>query len=505
MVVTRITQGANSPFARPLALAERIILVSNRGPIAHTLDESGRIRRTDADGGVAIALASVARSHPVTWIAGACSVADRSVAIGGRPLAIGEDSYVRLVNVPEDVYEAYYSCFCNPVLWFAQHGLAARLRERGSEVTRAWLNGYLPANELFAAAVLEELGGGRETTPVMLHDYHLYVAPRLIRDAQPRAVLQQFVHIPWPDPEAWRILPEGIVRRICDGLLGNDSLVFQTEASVDAFMATCAAYLGENAEVQRDRGKVTFKGRTTSIWSNPISVDTSELRSFAASPAVERYMGALATLEKTIVRVDRLDPSKNVDTGFEAYARLLQRRPDLHRRVAFHAYLVPSRTGIPEYDDYTRAVFAKIDEVNSRFGDKAWQPIVAYYQQNRAEAFAGLQSYDVLLVNSLADGMNLVSKEGPVVNRRNGVLVLSTAAGSYAELRHGALCVEPDDVEATSHALEAGLDMQPAARAQRAAHLRSAIDYHQLSDWLRHQANDLAATQYLRQAGREVF
>ncbi|HLF79475.1 MAG TPA: trehalose-6-phosphate synthase, partial [Dehalococcoidia bacterium] len=386
---------------------------------------------------------------------------------------------------------------CNPLLWFVQHGMAANLLER--DIEAAWLDGYVAANRLFADAVIEELRKFQRA-PVMLHDYHLYLAPRLIRDARPKAVLQQFVHIPWPEPQTWQVLPDEMVRDLCDGLLGNDSVVFQTEASVEAFMATCRAYLPD-AEVCESRGKVMYRGHKTSIWANPISVDVGELRSLAASSAVQRARAELPTDEsvKTIVRVDRLDPSKNVLRGFEAFDLMLQCRPDLRGNVRFLSYLVPSRTGISEYDEYARAVFDKVEEINARHGTPDWIPINVYYEQNRPQAIAGLQRYDVLLVNSVADGMNLVSKEGPAVNQRNGVLVLSTSAGSYGELRHGALCVEPRDICGTADALASALDMPEQERALRASYLLHAVEHHQLRDWLRHQTSDLSVIRYLRE------
>ncbi len=498
-MVTRPTQSPRTTSPIRQAATDRLILVSNRGPVTHQLQDSGRIRRKDADGGVAVALASVARTQPVTWIAGACTLADRVVALTGSRVRIGGDSYVKLVNLPEDVYSSFYQSFCNPVLWFVQHGIASHLRSESRDTEAAWEGGYVPANELFAAAVIEELAEC-ESTPVMLHDYHLYLTPRMIRDARPRAVLQMFVHIPWPQPEVWQALPVEIVAELCDGLLGNDSVVFQTEDSVEAFMATCRAYL-PGAEVCERSGKIEYRGHVTSVWANPISVDIRELRDLAASADVESCREELVTRrgEKTIVRVDRLDPSKNVLHGFEAYEYLLERRPDLHGQVRFLSYLVPSRTGIPEYDDNAQAVFDKVEAINARFGRIDWTPISLYYEQNRPQAFAGLELYDVLMVNSIADGMNLVSKEGPVINRRDGVLVLSRTAGSYAELRRGAICIDPFDIEETAAALEAALEMPAEERRRRAALLVDAIESHELRDWLRHQTNDLAATQYVRE------
>jgi len=264
-------------------------------------------------------------------------------------------------------------------------------------------------------------------------------------------------------------------------------------------MATCKTYL-PNADVCASRGKIEYKGRVTAVWANPISVDVNELRDLAASADVELCREELTSSRdiKTIVRVDRLDPSKNVLRGFEAYERLLERRPELLGQVRFLSYLVPSRTGIPEYDDNAQAVFDKVDAINARFGRRDWSPISLYYEQNRPQAFAGLELYDVLIVNSVADGMNLVSKEGPVINQRDGVLVLSRTAGSYDELRSGALCVDPLDIEGTADALSRALDMPASERQRRASMLLDAIESHELRDWLRHQTSDLAATQYVR-------
>jgi trehalose 6-phosphate synthase len=498
-MVARTTAAPHTSTSAAKSIVDRLILVSNRGPVTHQLDESGRIRRMDADGGVAVALASVARSQPVTWIAGACTFADRIVALTGKPVRIGEDSHVKLVNLPEDVYRPFYQSLCNPMLWFVQHGIAAELRAEGHDVVSAWESGYVPANRLFAEAVIEEIGEN-ECAPVMLHDYHLYLVPRMIRDARPHAVLQQFVHIPWPRPEAWRILPDEIVRELCAGLLANDSVVFQTEDSVEAFMATCGVYL-DDAEVFARRGKITYEGQTTSVWANPISVDLQDLQALARSQETQHYFESLsATRQQTIVRVDRLDPSKNVLRGLEAYELLLERRSDLLDHVRFISYLVPSRTGIPEYDDYAAAVFRKADHINSRFATADWNPVTVHYEQNRAQAFAGLRLYDVLMVNSVADGMNLVSKEGPMVNETDGVLILSRTAGSYDELNAGALSVDPLDIVATAGALEAALEMPKDERRRRSALLREAIERHQLRDWLRHQTNDLNATRHVRES-----
>ena len=346
-------------------------MVSNRGPIEHWFDDAGRIRRRDAAGGVATALSSVARQQPVTWIASAGTDADRAIAILGQRSQIGRDSDLRLLDLPAKAYNAYYGTFCNPILWFVQHSIGERLHHEdlATATLDAWDDGYQPINETFAAAVIDEIDGDGSDFQVMLHDYHLYLAPRLIRAAKPRAALQHFIHIPWPGPAAWRQLPDLIVRRLCAGLLANDSVVFQTEASVSNFLATCKQYLSA-AKVMERQGQVEYLGQTTFVWSNPVSLDTSDLMALRAQPIVEQYRRELAARDgmQTIVRVDRLDPSKNIADGFEAYGLMLERNPRLHGKVRFIAHLVPSRENVIEYAAYKRRVFELIDGINRKYG-----------------------------------------------------------------------------------------------------------------------------------------
>jgi trehalose 6-phosphate synthase len=480
----------------------KLIMVSNRGPVEHHFDGAGRIRRHEAAGGVATALGSVARQQPITWIAIAASDADKAVAILDQPVQIGRDSYLRLLDLPEKAFAAYYGSFCNPILWFVQHSIGDQLMCSDLTATAfdAWRDGYLPINEEFAAAVIDEIDGDGSDVQVMLHDYHLYTAPRLIRASRPRAALQHFVHIPWPGPSAWRTLPDSIVRRICAGLLGNDSVVFQTESSVSAFLATCRAYLPE-AKVLERQGEVEYLGHTTFIWSNPVSLDVQEMDTLRSSTMFHDYQDAFRAPEamKTIVRVDRLDPSKNIADGFEAFDLLLERNPALRGHVRFLAFLVPSRESVPEYAAYRQRVFEIIEGINGKYGTDDWTPITVFHEHNRLQALAALSLYDVLLVNSVADGLNLVSKEGPLLNQRDGVLALSTTAGAFEELACGALAVNPFDIVDTSHTLERALAMPAAERSHRQAAMRDAISSHQTCDWLKQQLRDLDISVHMKQ------
>lgn len=472
----------------------RLLLASNRGPIEHGVDATGHLTGRGCAGGVATALACASDGTPVTWIASATSAADRLLADEGA-VKLGDGKLLRLVAPPAKAYDLSYGTFCNRILWFLQHGLWGRLHRSNleKEALYAWECGYLPVNQAFAEAVVDELrrtdGPGR----VMLHDYHLYAAPILIRNLCPRATLQHFIHIPWPSSDAWEKLPRPIAASICQSLLANDSVVFQTETSAYNFLRTCRAFVPD-ADVYFTAGLIAQRGRRTHVWANPISVDVSDLQSRLASPESRAYREKLAGAlsERTIVRVDRLDPSKNVDGGFQAFNLLLQKYPEWRGRVSFLACLVPSRTGVPEYRTYAEKVFGLIEAINSHYGTPSWQPITVYYEHNRLQALVALELYDVLLVDSLSDGMNLVSKEGPVVNQRDGVLVLSTAAGSYDELRDAALAVLPDDIEGTADALAQALSLPGAERRARAHHLRQVILRHQLGDWLRLLMEDFA-------------
>jgi trehalose 6-phosphate synthase len=474
----------------------RLILASNRGPVEHYIDSGGSIERRDSAGGVATALGSLPTDCAVTWIANAASPTERAFARQGTICSLDGKKCLRHVSPPAEAYELYYSMFANPVLWFLQHEMWGRLRRSftGNDLMYGWEEGYVPVNRTFAEAVVDEIDRQASSGHVMLHDYHLYVAPLFIRNLRPSATLQHFVHIPWPGADVWRHLPEPIVESICRGLLACDSIAFQTEEFAENFLMTCAAYL-PGASAGGD-GFVTHEGHRTRVWSNPVSVDIWSLRSQLATPQAQAYRAKLSskTVERTIVRVDRLDPSKNVAAGFRAYGDMLERHPKWRGRVRFLAFLVPSRDTVPEYQEYTNEVLGAIDAVNGRFGSESWTPIELFHEHNRLQALVGLTMYDALLVNSLSDGMNLVSKEGPVLNERNGAVVLSRRAGSYAELRDGALGIEPSDVAATAEALHAALSMPAAERRERSQRLRAAVVRHDLGAWIRKLVHDLAGS-----------
>lgn len=475
----------------------RLVIASNRGPLAYEEDDGGALKCRLGCGGLVTALSTAARLTDVTWVAATMSEADRQVAVSGGPAP--EDSrtagcQVHFVPIDQRAYDLHYNVFSNPILWFIQHSMLDGLRRRNlwNQMEKAWENGYVPVNRAFADAVAEELRRPGSAGVALLQDYHLYLTGRYVRDRVPEAVLQHFIHVPWPEPSAWLEVPWHITEAICDGLLANDVIRFQTQTSVHNFLLTCFDY-ASGAFIDFEKAIVSYRGRRVRVRSGAISVDPEHLQRQAASPETQGYLKKLEPLvgERTIVRVDRMDPSKNVLGGFQAFDLLLRRHPELQGQVKFLAFLVPSRTGIPEYRRYTDKVFRLIDRINARYGDGHWRPIEVFYENNFHQALAGMSLYDVLLVNPLADGMNLVAKEGPVVNRRDGVLVLSTGAGAFAELGEAALAVTPQDVKGTAEALWQALAMPPSERRRRASLLRATIAERNLLTWMREQLEEL--------------
>ncbi|MGD0765114.1 MAG: trehalose-6-phosphate synthase [Dehalococcoidia bacterium] len=494
---------------QPGRLSHPLIVVSNRGPFEHHRDGDGKLMRCPTGGGVATALSSLLSHRALTWIAGPVSETDRElVSQGFDSTPLDSRHRLRFASAGAGSYDLFYGTFANPILWFLQHSLWDRLERPNlqQEIVRSWENGYLPVNEAFADAVAGEIERVGGAPYVMLHDYHLYVAPLFIRDRHPDVLLQHFTHIPWPGPEAWSKLPESIVELICEGLLANDSVSFQTEESKQNFSLTCLAFL-PGVSVNLDGSEIAYRGRSARVSANPISVDPFGLRRLLASPEVGAYRQAIRNGGgmKTIVRVDRLDPSKNEVGGFQAFDLLLTQHPEWIERVRLLAFLVPSRSGIPEYRHYKDEVFALIDSINGRYATAHWRPITVFYEENRPQAFAALADYDTLLVNSLADGMNLVAKEGPVLNQRDGVVVLSTKAGAFRELKDAALPIEPEDIEGTAAALQRALLMSPEERRKRAQMLRRTVARHDISRWLEVQMADLRATELARLAATRPF
>jgi trehalose 6-phosphate synthase len=471
-----------------------LILVSNRGPI--TFSDDGSFKR--GGGGLVTALTGLASHREAVWIASSMTQGDaeRARHHDGKPFpvetATGGEYLVRFVESDPDAFDRFYNIFANPMLWFIQHYLwdlsnAPDIRRNEVE---AFEYGYNVVNEDLAHAVIDQVEGQSDPV-VMVHDYHLYTLPGLVRRARPDVFLHHFIHIPWTQPDAWRVLPSRIRRELYEGLLANDIIGFHTQAYRRNFLQCCRDLMG--LDVDFDAGVVDYEGHEVWVRAYPLPIDTAATRRVAESERTASFEEELLRRRRDhlILRVDRADLSKNVLRGFTGYDLFLEQHPEFRERVTFVAQLMPSRTDVPEYAEYLERIEALVAVVNHRHGTPDWMPIQLKLRDDLEEAVAAYKHYDVLLVNAMFDGMNLVAKEGPVVNERSGVSILSENTGAHEELGEFALSVNPFDIQELADSIHAALTMQGGERARRLDGLREIITARDPGDWVDEQLEDI--------------
>ena len=477
-----------------------LVLVSNRGPV--TFGPRGEVHR--GTGGLVTALTGLASHREAVWIASAMNEHDAEVSRehGGRAFPVrspaGGEYLVRLVSSDPEAYDRFYNVFANPMLWFIQHYLwdlsnAPDIRRHEIE---AFEFGYNAVNEDLARAVIEEISDLSEPV-VMVHDYHLYTLPDLVRRAREDVFLHHFVHIPWTQSDSWRVLPSRIREEIFGGLLANDIIGFHTRSYRRNFLQCCRDLM--DLDVDFERGIVHFKGRDVWVRAYPLPIDHRATRTVASGARVAELEQELLRRRRDflILRVDRADLSKNVLRGFSAFDLFLDQHPEFRERVTFVSQLMPSRTDVPEYAEYLERIEALVAVVNHRHGTPDWMPIQLKLRDDLEEAMAAYKHYDVLLVNAMFDGMNLVAKEGPLVNERNGVSILSENTGAHEELGEYALSVNPFDIQELADSIHAAFDMPAGERARRARGLVEIVTSRDPGDWIDEQLADIRAKRAL--------
>lgn len=468
-----------------------LVIASNRGPVGFVREPDGTIAERRGVGGLVTAVGDAVRGRDdTTWIAAPITDVDRELIGAPAPLALpgGGTVNVRFAPIEPELYDAYYNEFSNRILWFLHHHLwnVARPPEFGPADVEKW-ESYREVNRRFAGAIVEASAEGACALP---QDYHLSLVPGLVRAARADLRMAMFWHIPFCAPEQLAVIGEW-ARPLLEGMLGADVLGFHTEWWAANFAACCAAVLG----AQTSERSVAYAGRTTHLGVYPIGVDVPGLRTASERDAVARARDDIERIvgdRLLLLRVDRTELSKNILRGLVSYGAMLSRRPDLHERVTHVVLLTPSRGDVPEYQEYTRACVIRAETINKRFATRTWQPVHLEIDDDFSRTLAAYKRYDVLLVNPVYDGMNLVAREGPVLNERNGVLVLSANAGAAAELGDAALIVNPYDARDTAAAIERALDMDPSERAKRAAALRERAPGLSPRAWLDRQIDDAA-------------
>ena len=470
----------------------RVVMVSNRGPVSF-VERNGDYEMKRGAGGMAGALDPVARSlaEEAVWIATATSEDDRkAIAAGAADRLPAELGYpVRLLDIEPETYARYYDMVSNRMLWFANHCLwdELEIRDFGREELDAWRNAYGPVNERFAQAIGEVSGPG---SLVLVQDYHLTLTPGYLRARRPDRTILHFTHSSFCGPEGLERIPAPIPRQVIEGMLGADLVGFHVTPWAHGFLDCCERI---GLQVDRTAGKVTYRGRASWVREYPIPIEAEELTQRAQEVSARRWAERFSSFPGAlVVRADRAEPSKNIVRGFEAFGALLDRRPDMRDNVRFIACVYPSRQSMPEYRRYSERITDSVQRVNERHPGS----IELYLEDDYDRTLGALTVYDALLVNPLMDGMNLVSKEGPTVNERSGVLVLSRGAGSYQELGEQAIQIDDArDVEATARALEHALELPRAEREERGRALAATASARRPSNWIEAQLEDLRAIQ----------
>ena len=474
--------------------APGLLIASNRGPVSYVQDEAGRLVERRGAGGLVSALSgrpeptsgptsgptagptSEPTSEPMLWLCAALSDGDRTAARAGL-LPAG----VQMLEHDPVTFERAYNGVANGALWFVAHLLHDLSRSPSFDIRsqREWA-AYTAYDATFAEALADAAAPGAR---VLVQDYHLSLTPRQLRALRPDLRIGHFTHTPWAPPEVFRVLPDEVVHDLLTGLLGADAVGFHSPRWADAFTRCCTSLLGA-AGVD---GGVSYEGRVTRVGVHPLGVDRAELRARAERlDVLGRRAGVQALVgdRQLLLRIDRTELSKNIVRGLHAYRELLRLWPEHRGRVVHLAFAYPSRHDLPEYREYTAAVQRVAREVNEEFATADWLPVHLEVADDYPRSLAAYALADVLLVNPVRDGMNLVAKEGPVLSADGVVLVLSREAGAADELGAEALLVNPFDVGQTAAALHEALVMAPQERQSRSVRLAAAATALPPAAWL---------------------
>lgn len=456
------------------------LVVSNREPFVHSF--SGKeVRYAPPIGGLTAALDPAMRASGGTWVAWGSGDADSEVVDAHNRVRVPpeEPRYtLKRVWLTENEVNGFYYGFSNESLWPLCH-VAYTLPSFDESQWKT----YQSVNQLFADAVLEEIGQRRAL--VFIQDYHLALVSRMIRKKNPNVTTAHFWHIPWPNPEAFRICPWQ--EEVLDGLLGNDILGFHIQHYCRNFLDTVAS--GIKAEVDYEKLAVTRGGNTTLVRPFPISVDFDYIDQESSTPEVAQEMEELrrefGLSDKFVgLGVDRVDYTKGIPEKIRALDRLLEKYPHFRERLVFFQLGEVSRINIGKYQDINERIDRSIEELNRKYGSPQ-RPLIHYLKGGispaRLNAFRRLSHFCV--VSSLHDGMNLVGKEFVAARGDNdGVLILSRFTGAARELTD-ALLVNPYAVDDFADQIKRALEMPREERQERMSRMRAMVQENNIYKW----------------------
>jgi trehalose 6-phosphate synthase len=461
------------------------IVVSNRGPLTFRAGPDGALIPVPAGGGLASSLHRLLAGSGTTWASVTMGAADREAVAQGLMHEDGLDLVP--VVIDDETYRQAYDVVANTTLWYCHHHLFdLPHRPRFDRHWRVAWEGYRAYNRAMADVVAERAGQGEA---VFVQDYHFSLLGRMLAEVRPDLRTVHFLHTPFAAPAMFAVLPDDVQSELLDGMAAYSACGFHCHQWEADFLG-CYAAAGRGVVGRGIAAPPTFVA--------PLGLDAGVLEQEAASPACATATAALRDEvgdRRIIARTDRMEPSKNIVRGMLAFEELLTARPEWRGRVVHVAQAYPSRQGLAEYLAYASDVQHTAERINHALGTPGWTPIVLSVKDDFPRSLGALTLSDVLLVNPVRDGLNLVAKEGPLLNAADGVLVLSHQAGAWEELAldgRGALGVNPFDVAGTADALHTALSMDAPSRAARAAALRAAVRGRTSADWW---SDQLAAAQ----------
>ncbi|MEX0748022.1 MAG: trehalose-6-phosphate synthase [Rhodothermales bacterium] len=441
----------------------RLIIVANRAPIRKLNDGW-----TPSIGGLATALLPVLMDQGGVWV----SMKDDDQMPPRLEYARdGRHFTVRRVDLTPREFQNYYCGMANRVLWPISHYMIHHV-----ELQTEFMSDYKLINSRFAEAVAEEY---QEGDYVWVQDYHLMMAPQMIRARLPHAMIAHFWHIPWPAMEVYRILPWA--RELLHGMLGCDVIGFHVEEYVENFLESVRVLLGARAF----GNTIHWEGRQIRVEAHPIGIDVSRFERMSEDVEREAYsLREEVGAEHLVVGIDRLDYTKGILSRLLAFEQFLKDYPEYHRRVAFYQVATPSRTEVESYQQLKREVDEAVGRINGAFSVGSWVPVhYRYRSYTQQELCVFYRAADVGLITPLRDGMNLVTQEFIAANER-GILVLSELTGA-AYLLPEALQVNPYDHFSLTRIIKEAIEISAEERKVRLARLKervTALDVHRWAD-----------------------
>lgn len=459
----------------------KFVAVSNREPYRHVREKDGSIRVLQPASGLATALDPVMRASGGIWVAHGSSNADRETADehGRVRVPPGDPAYtLHRVWLSKKLENEYYYGLANEGLWPLCHIVFHRPRFSQQN----W-DSYRQANQIFADAVLEEVGD--KPGFVFIQDYHLALLPRMLKNANPNLNVAQFWHIPWPNRETFRAFPWK--EELLDGMLGNDLLGFHLRYHCANFLDTVERHI--ESKVDREHAEVTRGGRVTMVRAFPISIDFSWIDKKASSREVEDEMcvwrQTIGNMPEFLgIGIDRIDYTKGIPERLQAFDVFLDNHPEYRGRVGFAQIGVPSRTQIKDYKELNEQIVKEAAAINRKWGTGDYQPVHLFVGEYSQLELMGLHRLaNFCLVTPLHDGMNLVAKEF-VASRfdEGGVLILSDFAGAAVEL-NDALLVNPFAIDQMADAIYRAVTMGPLEIQKRMQRLRARTSENNVYRW----------------------